>query len=202
MKKMLLNIQLFAEEEGASAETPAKEEANNTAETSSKETSDTPSFTELLKNPEYQKEFDRLVNKSLNTAKTNWQKEYDEKIAQEKNEAEKLAKMDAEQKMQYALDKANAERDNYKSQLDAVNLYKTASDIATEKELPIGYLELVDFTKEDADSINKKIDKLVELRQKDLDNYLKTKLKQETPKEKTANDKAVDPYIEGFLSEM
>lgn len=198
MEKLLkLNIQLFAEEEEV---TETSVETETSTETTDK--SDTPTFTDLLnKNPEYQREFDKLVNKSLNTAKANWKKDYDAKIEKEKTEAEKLAKMDAEQKIQYELEKANNEKAELKAQLDAINLYKTASDIATEKELPIGYLDLVDFTKENADTINSKIEKIIELRQKDLDTYLKSKLKQDTPTEKPKNDKAVDPYVEGFLSE-
>ena len=198
MEKLLkLNIQLFAEE-GETSETSVSTE---TATTDKKE-SETLSFTDLLsKNPEYQREFDKLVDKSLNTAKTNWKKDYDAKMEKERTEAEKLAKMDAEQKIQYELEKANNEKAELKSQLDAINLYKTASDIATERELPIGYLDLVDFTKETADTINSKIDKIVELRQKDLDNYLKTKLKQDTPTEKTTKSNVVDPYLEGFNSD-
>lgn len=195
-KLMKLNIQLFAEE--ASVETPSTQEQNGeNATVENKE----PSFTELLKKPEYQAEFDKLVNKSLDTARSNWQKDYEAKLAKEKSEAEKLAQMDADQKIQYELEKAKAEKDELQSQLNAINLYKTASGIATEKGLPIGYLDLVDFAKESAETITAKIDKLQELRQKDLEAYLNSKLKQDTPQEKKSKDIKIDPYIEGFLSE-
>lgn len=195
-KLMKLNIQLFAEE--ASVEAPSTQE--QTGETTTIENKE-PSFTELLKKPEYQAEFDKLVNKSLDTARSNWQKDYDAKLAKERSEAEKLAQMDADQKIQYELEKAKAEKDELQSQLNAINLYKTASGIATEKGLPIGYLDLVDFAKESAETITAKIDKLQELRQKDLETYLNSKLKQDTPQEKKSNDTKIDPYIEGFLSE-
>lgn len=196
-KLMRLNIQLFAEE--ASVETPSTQEQNGENTTiENKE----PSFTDLLKKPEYQAEFDKLVNKSLDTARSNWQKDYDAKLAKERSEAEKLAQMDADQKIQYELEKAKAEKDELQSQLNAINLYKTASGIATEKGLPIGYLDLVDFAKESAETITAKIDKLQELRQKDLEAYLNSKLKQDTPQEKKSNDTKIDPYIEGFLSEI
>lgn len=196
MKFIKLDIQLFAEE--ASIETPSTQEQNG--ENTIVENKE-PSFTDLLKKPEYQAEFDKLVNKSLDTARSNWQKDYDAKLAKERSEAEKLAQMDADQKIQYELEKAKAEKEELQSQLNAINLYKTASGIATEKGLPIGYLDLVDFTKESAETITAKIDKLQELRQKDLETYLSSKLKQNTPQEKKINDTKIDPYVEGFLSE-
>ena len=196
MKFIKLDIQLFAEE--ASIETPSTQEQNGENTTvENKELS----FTDLLKKPEYQAEFDKLVNKSLDTARSNWQKDYDAKLAKERSEAEKLAQMSADQKIQYELEKAKAEKDELQSQLNAINLYKTASGIATEKGLPIGYLDLVDFTKESAETITAKIDKLQELREKDLETYLSSKLKQNTPQEKKINDTKIDPYVEGFLSE-
>lgn len=196
MKFIKLDIQLFAEE--ASIETPSTQEQNGENTTvENKELS----FTDLLKKPEYQAEFDKLVNKSLDTARNNWQKDYDAKLAKERSEAEKLAQMSADQKIQYELEKAKAEKDELQSQLNAINLYKTASGIATEKGLPIGYLDLVDFTKESAETITAKIDKLQELREKDLETYLSSKLKQNTPQEKKINDTKIDPYVEGFLSE-
>jgi hypothetical protein len=199
MKKLKLNIQLFAEEDTAGTIPTGEPVAT---ETEKSVENDTPSFTDLLKNPDYQREFDKLVNKSISTAKTNWKKDYDAKLEKERSEAEKLAQMDAEQKIQYELDKAKAEKEALQSELNAINLYKTASNIATEKELPIGYLDLVDFTKESAETITEKIDKLQELRQRDLETYLNSKLKQSTPQEKKDNDKAIDPYVEGFLSEL
>lgn len=196
MEKMKLNIQLFAEEGGEVVENIT--EATPEVEAEQKQ----PSFTDLLKNPEYQREFDRLVDKSLNTAKTNWEKDIRSQIEKEKSEAEKLAKMDADQKMKYELNKAKAQNETLQSELNAINLFKTASNIAEEKGLPTGYLDLIDFGKESADTITDKINKLQEIRAKDLENYLNTKLRQPTPQEKKSQVKKVDPYIEGFLSEL
>ena len=195
MKKMKLNIQLFAEE-SVDAGNVATEETQKVEETK------TPTFTELLKNPEYQREFDKLVDKSLNTAKANWEKDYQAKIEKEKTEAEKLAKMDADQKIKYELNKIKTENEELHSKLNARDLYKTANDIATEKGLPTGYLELIDFSKESADTITNKINQLQEIRAKDLENYLNSRLKQPTPQERRMETKKIDPYVEGFMSEI
>lgn len=198
MEKMKLNIQRFADEGATNTDTtPVEKPEANTEDNSSKELS----FTNLLKNPEYQREFDKLVNKSINTAKSNWEKDYNAKLEAEKTEAEKLAKMDADQKMQYELEKERNEKQALQSELNSIKLYKEASDIATSKDLPIGYLDLIDFKSETAESLKDKIDKLEEIRQKDLQTYLSSKLKQKTPEEKPGNVDTIDPYIEGFKSE-
>lgn len=196
--KMRLNIQLFAEEMASDASM----ENESIATENISEANEMPSFNDLLKNPQYQREFDRLVGKSLETARTNWQRDYDAKLQAEKTEAEKLAKMDADQKMKYELNKMKQEKDALLSQINASNLYRTASDIANEKGLPIGYLELLDFGRESAESIQDKIEKLEMLRSRDLQNYLNQKLKQARPTERVQQPQRVDPYIEGFLSEM
>lgn len=193
MKRMKLNIQRFAEEvnNGGVVETTTEPVVEEKAETKA-------TFTELLKDPEYQREFDKLVSKSLDTAKGKWEEDYQAKVT----EAEKLAKMNAEQKLKYELDKSNKERDEYKAKLEAGNLYKTASDIASDKGLPIGYLDLIDFSRESAETITGRIDKLVELRNKDLEGYLNNKLQQPTPQERPQVYEELDPYIEGFKAEI
>ena len=193
---MKLNIQLFAEE-GEVVQDTVQETTPEVVEEAKQ-----PTFTELLKNPDYQREFDKLVNKSLTTAKTNWEKDIRSQIEQERTEAEKLAKMDADQKIKYELNKAKEQNATLQNELNAINLYKTASNIAKEKGLPTGYLDLIDFSKENADSITDKIGKLEEIRTKDLEDYLNSKLRQPTPTERKAQPKKVDPYIEGFLSEF
>lgn len=198
MEKMILNIQLFADEgEAGAVENDTATQETQTTQAENQE----PAFTDLLKNPNYQREFDKLVNKSLNTAKSKWEADYSKRLEAEKSEAEKLAQMDADQKMQYELDKAKTEKEQLQSQLNAINLYKKASEIAGDKELPIGYLDLIDFKNETAESITEKIDKIEQLRQRDLQSYLKEKLKQSPPQEKADNFAKIDPYVEGFLSE-
>ena len=197
MKEMKLNIQLFAEESTGDAVEVAQETTTGEVEEVKQ-----PSFTELLKNPEYQREFDRLVDKSLTTAKTNWEKDIRTQLEKERTEAEKLAKMDADQKIKYELNKIKTENEELHSKINAQDLYKTANSIATEKGLPTAYLDLIDFSKENADSVTDKINKLQEIRNKDLEAYLNSKLRQPTPTEKRTESKRIDPYVAGFLSEF
>lgn len=199
MEKMELNIQLFGDE--GSGEVVAEATSQETNQEQVEETRQ-PSFTELLKNPEYQREFDKLVNKSLTTAKTNWEKDIRSQIEKERTEAEKLAKMDADQKIKYELNKIKSENEELHSRINAQDLYKTASAIANEQGLPTAYLNLIDFSKETADTIREKMGLLNEIRNKDLQNYLNSRLRQPTPVEKRTEKKKIDPYVAGFLSEL
>ena len=67
---------------------------NNGADNAEK---NTPSFDDILKNKEYQSEFDRRMTKAIKTAEEKWQKDAEEKIS----EAKRLEKMNAEQKAEY-----------------------------------------------------------------------------------------------------
>lgn len=85
-----MNLQLFAENAEQS-------EVNGTEPDNNTEQGDV-SFDELLKNKNNQAEFDRRISKALETARLKWQKETEAKVSEAKTEAEKLAKMNAEEK--------------------------------------------------------------------------------------------------------
>ena len=66
-----------------------------------------PTFDDLLKDPEYQAEFDRKAEGMKKKWESNWQK----KAEKERSEAEALAKMTEEEKHQHELQKLEAEGD-------------------------------------------------------------------------------------------
>ncbi|WP_202967987.1 capsid assembly scaffolding protein Gp46 family protein, partial [Clostridium perfringens] len=67
------------------------------------------SFDDILKDKRHQSEFDKRVAKALETAKSKWEMEKATELENAKTEAEKLAKMNAEQKAKYAEEKRIAE---------------------------------------------------------------------------------------------
>ena len=121
-----------------------------------------------------------------------------QELEAEKSEAEKLAKMDVEQKLNYELEQKTKQNEKLQSQLNAMTLKTQANSYANEKGLPLGYIEDWDFAKETADSVKEKIDKLTNLRSNDLSGYLKDKLKQQPPKAVDTNKSPEDPYIQGY----
>ena len=168
----------------------------------------TMTFDEILaSNKEYQSEFDRRLAKSnnsfLETKKTEWEKEFTERLEKEKSEAEKLAKMNTEQQLNYRIEQLENELKDRDSRLNASQLKDTTADILYEKGIPSSYLGMFDFSKETADTINSKVDMLVNIRSKDLEDNLNKTLRQDAPKYVSNDDyEELDPYIEGFKSEL
>ena len=64
-------------------------------------------FDDFLKDGKNQAEFDKRVQKAINTAKANWE----EIMNSEKTEAEKLAKMNKEQKLEYQAQKERTDKE-------------------------------------------------------------------------------------------
>lgn len=136
------------------------------------------SFDEILGDKTYQAEFDRRVQKALETARTKWEAEEQTK----RTEAEKLAKMDAEQKAKYELKKANEERDSAIAKLNAYELKNTAIKIAQEKGLDISLLEDIDYSRQTAETINTIIDTKKAVFDKALEKAMNDKYKESTPR--------------------
>ena len=120
-RKLIMNLQLFgfgtmarpflnadggAGNGGAGAEV---EGGNGEGAEGDNSGEDDMSFGDILKDKKYQSECDKRVAKALETAKGKWEADYQTKVEEAKTEAEKLAKMNSEQKAKYAEDKRLAE---------------------------------------------------------------------------------------------
>ena len=154
-------------------------------------------FDEILADKTYQSEFDKRVAKALETARTKWEKEAEVK----KTEAEKLAKMDAEEKHKYELEKAMKEKEEAISRLNAYELKEQAIKIANEKELPISLLSVIDYTKENAESIKTKIEEIEVVYKQAIQSGINDRMKEKTPKtvingSMTDNDDEVEKWRE------
>ena len=156
-------------------------------------------FDEILEDKVYQSEFDRRMTKAIDTAKEKWIEEYNQKLANEKSEAEKLAKMDAEQKHQYELDQANKRANDSEAKLRAYELKEQATKIAREKNVDVNLLDLLDFTKENAETVVAKIDNIKNVYDSAIEKALNDKLKQKSPVSHNIDTNTKDPFIEGFL---
>lgn len=155
---------------------------NAGAEESAGTENKTQTFDEVLSNKEYQAEFDRRVQKAIETAKTKWQEINDA----EKSEADKLAKMNKEQKLEYEAQKANKEKDNALAELNAYKLKEQALTIASEKGLDVNLLNLIDFKTVTAEKLSENIDNLSAVFNKAVEKAVNEKLKEDTPITKTS----------------
>ena len=115
--KALMMLQLFAEGDGAGSGDPGNGDGtgggNGTGDGGGGK-QDRLSFDDFLKQEGNQAEFDRRVQKAIDTAVSNaqskWQTLHDDKIS----EAEKLAKMTSEEKADYRIKQLEKELNDFK----------------------------------------------------------------------------------------
>src|SRR5690606_35045753 len=87
---------------------------------------------------------------------TKWEKDFAEKLAAAKTEAEKLAKMNADQKAEYERKQREEELAKRETEITRRELRATALETLAEKGLPKGLADILDFTS--ADSTNSSIE--------------------------------------------
>ncbi len=101
-----------------------------------------PTFDDMLKNKEYQSEFDKRVTKALEKAKVKWDEETKAKLS----EAEKLAKMNADQKAKYEQEQREAAMAKREADVTRRELTATAKETLAEKGLPVELSAVLDYT--------------------------------------------------------
>lgn len=179
-----LNLQFFAESgdaagadqgEGGGAENKPDEGSSGGADTGNKEPK---SFDDLLQNKDYQAEFDRRVQKALGTAKEKWTALMDDKLS----EAEKLAKMNKEEKVEYLRQKQEKELKDREAAITRRELMAEAKNTLAEKKIPVILAEILNYA--DADACNKSIDAVEKAFQEAVQVSVEEKLKGGTPPKK------------------
>ena len=167
--------------------TVVTETTNESAQTDAPETK--PSFDDLLKDPEYQAEFDRKAEGMKKKWEASWQK----KAERERSEAEALAKMTEEEKHQHELHKLDEERKKAVDELNAYRLKDEASKIANEKGIDVSLLDLIDYSTASAENVKEKLDVIESAFSKAVEKAVNEKLKQPRPTqvrtEHTTSDK-------------
>ena len=154
------------------------------------------SFDELINsNKEYQSAYDKKVREAIETAKTNWQ----EIMNNEKSEAEKLAKMNKEQKLEYQAQKAEQEKANALAKLNAYELKEQALKIASEKGLDVSLLNFFDFSTAKAEELNPKIDEISSAFNKAVEKAVNERLKEDTPISKSGTPGSQPKTVPSFF---
>lgn len=149
--RMFRMLQLFAEETvDHTAELDAVKDSVN-PENTSDDSGEEKKYTD--------KDVDAIVNKRF----AKWKTEQEQVVKSAKEEAEKLAKMNAEQKQNYEIEKLQKENEKLKQEAAKVELSRSATGILTEKGIEATQ-DVLDFVVgNDADDTNAKIDKLVKI---------------------------------------
>lgn len=140
---------------------------------------ETKSFDDILKDKTYQSEFDKRVAKALETAKSKWDAESKAQVEAAKTEAQKLAKMNAEQKSKYEEDKRIAELDKREKDITTRELKAQAYETLAEKNLPKELIGTLNFS--DAESCNASIEAVEKAFQSAVEKAVNDKLRGGNP---------------------
>ena len=144
-----MNLQLFAEgegtEPGANGEVETKPGEGETKPADEKKYTD--------------KDLDRIINSKY----AKWKADYDKDLKAAQDEAAKLAKMNAEQKQQYEIDKLKAENAELKKEQMRAELGKTAAGLLQESNIDATPDVLKFVVGDDAETTKANIDSFVKI---------------------------------------
>lgn len=157
-----------------------------------------PSFDDLLKGG-HQAEFDRRVQKAIDTALTNAQEKWQALTDDKLSEAEKLAKMTKEEKADYLTKKHEKELADREAGITRRELMAEAKNTLAEKKLPVGLAEVLNYT--DADSCNKSIAVVEKAFQEAVETGVQERLKGGTPPTKApgTDDSDLAKQVESLM---
>lgn len=182
--KVPMNLQLFAEGgDGAGADDGNGGGSGEGAGGEGGTGGDTPpSFDDFLKTGGNQAEFDRRVQKAVNTAVTKAQEKWQALADDKLSEAEKLAKMTKEEKAQYMQQKREKELADREAAITRKELMAEAKNTLASDGLPQELAEVLDYS--DADTCKKSMENVKEVFQRAVETAVEEKLKGGKPPKK------------------
>lgn len=156
------------------------------------------SFDDFLKEEGNQAEFDRRVQKAVNTAVSNAQEKWRIMTDDKVSEAEKLAKMTKEEKEQYLQNKRTKELNDREANITKRELMAAAKNTLAEKKLPAGLAEVLNYT--DADSCKKSMEAVEKAFQEAVEAAVEEKLKGgRPPKKAPEGDTSLAEQVEALM---
>lgn len=182
-----MNIQFFAEGDGGGTGGDNGNGGGAGANGGSEgEGSKLPSFDEFLKGEGNQAEFDRRVNKAIETAVKNAQEKWRIMTDDKVSEAEKLAKMTAAEKAEYLQNKKTKELADREASITRRELMAEAKNTLTEKKLPAGLADILNYA--DADSCKASIEAVEKAFQSAVQDAVNERLKGGKPPKKATGE--------------
>lgn len=141
-----------------------------------------------------QDDVNRIIQDRLAKERQKWEKEFQTKLDEAKTEAEKLAKMNAEQKAEYERQKREQELAKREAEITRRELRATALETLAEKGLPKQLADILDYT--DAESTNKSIESVEKVFREAVEAAVNERLKGGAPKGGTGGGNNAIPDAE------
>lgn len=170
------------------ADTGANGGGNTGTETTTQNESTSNEQTETTQNDKTftQKDVDKLIQDRIAREQSKWEK----KIQDERTEAEKLAKMNADQKAEYESQKRLTELEKREKDITTRELKATAYETLAEKGLPKELVDILNYS--DAEQCNKSIESVEKAFQSAVEKAVNDKLRGGNPPKGGQGKGAVD----------
>ena len=153
---------------------------------------DSKSFDDILKgDKKYQSEFDKKIAKALETAKGKWETEYNTKLEDAKTEAQKLAKMNAQQKAEHERDKLQKELDKLRGEKARAEMAKEARRMCADANFNVSDDILSSIIRSDGDTTKEAVESFIELFKGEVEKAVKDALKGNSFKRGTGSNGGV-----------
>ncbi|HCT92999.1 MAG TPA: phage capsid protein [Lachnospiraceae bacterium] len=197
-----VNLQIFAGEDGAGAGdgNGGGSGGDGGDGDGGKKGGEPASFDDFLKGEGNQAEFDRRVQKAIDTAVKNarekWQLMTDDKVS----EAEKLAKMTEKEKTDYLHRKKEKELAEREARITRAELKAETRNTLAEKKLPAELADVLNYT--DADSCKKSIEAVEKAFQAAVQAAVEEKLKGGKPPKGAPQDDEIKKLEEQVYKNM
>ena len=188
--KLYRALQIFAEGEGTG--TPGEPGENDPGAGSGTPTQAEPlSFDDFLSQEGNQAEFDRRVQKAINTAVNNAQKKWQTMTDGKVSEAEKLAQMTSEEKAEYRAKKAEQELADLRKQIALGDMAKTARKMLSEENITAPDEIIMNLVCDDAEKTKSAVESFAKVFKDAVQAAVKESLKGNPPKASTGGATAV-----------
>ena len=179
--KLYRALQIFAEGEWTG--TPGEPGGNDPGAGSGTPTQAEPlSFDDFLSQEGNQAEFDRRVQKAINTAVSNAQKKWQTMTDGKVSEAEKLAQMTSEEKAEYRAKKAEQELADLKKQIALGDMAKTARKMLSEENITVPDEIIMNLVSDDAEKTKSSVESFAKVFKDAVQAAVKESLKGNPPK--------------------
>lgn len=175
------NLQLFTEP-GGNGGGSGEGNGAGAGENPGSNSNTTMSFDDFLKLEGNQSEFDRRVQKAIDTAVTNAQTKWKTLTDDKVSEAEKLAQMTKEEKAEYRANKAEKALEDMKRLNARADMAKEARKMLKEEEINIPDELIMNLVAEDADGTKKAVEAFATMYKEAVKNAVKEALKGNSPK--------------------
>lgn len=148
------------------------------------------SFDDFLAQEGNQAEFDRRVQKAVNTAVTNAQEKWQALTDDKLSEAEKLAKMTKDEQKTYMQNKRDKELSDREAAVTRSELMAEAKNYLSDEGLPVELAEVLSYT--DADACKKSMETVKKAFQTAVEKAVDEKLKGGKPPKKAPETNTQD----------